>query len=303
MRRWQQHRTRSKVALLLLINLLTLLGGRYPALITVLKGERLADPMALAQVPNKKLPTSGRSRTRDDGAPPPTTRPMPASLDDHQRRPPQLWHVIHPGETLAAIAAAYGVGVEALRRANELGPRGRVSAGEALRIPLPAAPQDIAAPTQSLTAGDGARLPRVPPERERRTPPVLRGRPRFIWPVGGTLTSAYGKRDHVMGGGVQFHAGVDLRAPTGTPVLAAQDGLVVFAGYHGAYGNAVKLEHRQGFATLYAHNARLLVHVGQTVKAGQVIGLSGSTGRSTGPHVHFEVHRDGWPVDPLPYLR
>jgi murein DD-endopeptidase MepM/ murein hydrolase activator NlpD len=90
--------------------------------------------------------------------------------------------------------------------------------------------------------------------------------------------------------------------PTGTPVVATQSGLVVFAGQHGAYGKAVKLDHAQGFSTLYAHNSRLLVQVGQRVKAGEVICLSGNTGRSTGPHVHFELHKDGWPMDPLPYL-
>jgi murein DD-endopeptidase MepM/ murein hydrolase activator NlpD len=104
------------------------------------------------------------------------------------------------------------------------------------------------------------------------------------------------------GGGTQFHAGIDLSVPTGTPIRAAQEGIVVFAGYNGAYGIAVKLDNQNGFSTLYAHNSRILVHVGQTIKAGQVISLSGSTGRSTGPHLHFEVHKDGWPVDPLQYL-
>jgi len=104
------------------------------------------------------------------------------------------------------------------------------------------------------------------------------------------------------GGGTQFHAGIDISVPTGTPVQAARDGTVVFAGYNGAYGKAVKLDHPNGFSTLYAHNSRILVHVGQNVKAGQVICLSGSTGRSTGPHLHFEVHKDALPVDPLLYL-
>jgi murein DD-endopeptidase MepM/ murein hydrolase activator NlpD len=84
--------------------------------------------------------------------------------------------------------------------------------------------------------------------------------------------------------------------------VAAQEGTVAFAGYNGAYGKVVKLDHANGFSTLYAHNSRLLVYVGQTIEAGQVICLSGSTGRSTGPHLHFEVHKDGWPVDPLRYL-
>jgi murein DD-endopeptidase MepM/ murein hydrolase activator NlpD len=105
------------------------------------------------------------------------------------------------------------------------------------------------------------------------------------------------------GGGAQFHAGIDLAVPVGNAVRAAQEGIVVFAGYNGAYGKVVKLDHRDGYATLYAHNSRIIVRVGQLVQAGQVICLSGNTGRSTGPHVHFELHKDGWPVDPLPYLQ
>jgi murein DD-endopeptidase MepM/ murein hydrolase activator NlpD len=85
-------------------------------------------------------------------------------------------------------------------------------------------------------------------------------------------------------------------------VVAAQRGTVAFAGYNGAYGKVVKLEHAHGMSTLYAHNSRLLVYVGQSIEAGQVISLSGSTGRTTGPHLHFEIHKDGWPVDPLPHL-
>jgi len=107
-----------------------------------------------------------------------------------------------------------------------------------------------------------------------------------------------------MGGGwAGFHGGIDISVPSGTPVRAAQEGTVVFAGYNGAYGKVVKIDHLNGFSSLYAHNSRILVHVGQLVQGGQVISLSGSTGRSTGPHLHFEVHKDDWPVDPLPYLQ
>jgi murein DD-endopeptidase MepM/ murein hydrolase activator NlpD len=138
---------------------------------------------------------------------------------------------------------------------------------------------------------------------ERRNQVPVNAQHRFIWPVEGQLTSPFGERAHAMGGGgTQFHAGVDISVPTGTPVQAAQAGTVVFAGYNGAYGKVVKLDHPHGFTTLYAHNSRLLVHVGQRVNAGEVICLSGSTGRSTGPHLHFEVHKDGWPVNPLPHL-
>ena len=125
----------------------------------------------------------------------------------------------------------------------------------------------------------------------------------MLWPAEGTLTSLFGTRERAMGGGsAEFHAGIDICVPTGTPVRAAQGGLIVFAGYHGAYGKVVKVDHLNGLSTLYAHNARLLVHAGQMVRGAQVIALSGSTGRASGPHLHFEVHQDAWAVDPLEYL-
>jgi murein DD-endopeptidase MepM/ murein hydrolase activator NlpD len=152
-------------------------------------------------------------------------------------------------------------------------------------------------------SGDRALFVGLQRHLERHSQPPGQGRGGFIWPAAGTLTSMFGSRGPVMGGGsARLHAGIDIAVPTGTPIRAAQGGMVVFAGYHGAYGKAIKLDHEDGYSTLYAHNSRNLVHVGQSVKVGQVIGRSGNTGRSTGPHVHFEVHKDGWPVDPLDYL-
>jgi murein DD-endopeptidase MepM/ murein hydrolase activator NlpD len=212
-------------------------------------------------------------------------------------------HVIRPGDTLSEIADAYGLSVDALRRANRLSPSGYLIVGETLRIPGRAGPAAIAAspPPASLEAALRRALQRDL-QSPRQTP--LQTSPRFIWPVEGQLTSPFGEREHVMGGGgAQFHAGLDISVPPGTPVQAAQAGTVTFAGYNGAYGKVVKIEHAGGFSTLYAHNSRLLVYVGQAIDAGQVICLSGSSGRSTGPHLHFEVHKDGWPVDPLPHLK
>lgn len=302
MRRWAYHRTRSKVALLLLINLVTLLGGKYTAWLTIVKLERFGEAIASAKAPKKKLPKSHLSRVQGESFPPPTTTPTPAKLSGTSRGQRSPSHGVRRGETLASIAASYGLSLGALRRANRLRDVDRVLVGQQLQIPTEGA-QEIAARDQPLQSSDRALFLGVQRHLERRTHAPARARQEFRWPVEGMLTSPFGERDHVMGGGgTQFHAGIDLSVPPGTPVQAAQEGIVVFAGYNGAYGRAVKLDHLNGFSTLYAHNSRLLVHVGQTVKAGQVICLSGSTGRSTGPHVHFEVHKDGWPVDPLPYL-
>lgn len=116
------------------------------------------------------------------------------------------------------------------------------------------------------------------------------------------VTSRFGPRTHPILGTVRNHNGIDLRAGTGTPVRAAADGEVVVAGVRGGYGNAVLIEHGGNLATFHAHMSSILVSAGQMVKAGQIVGLVGSTGMSTGPHLHFEVRIGGTPVDPLPYL-
>lgn len=117
-------------------------------------------------------------------------------------------------------------------------------------------------------------------------------------PVEGVVSSHFGLRKDPIDGFHRRHDGIDIAAPAGTPVAAAAGGKVVFSGSAGGYGNMVEILHHNGFVTRYAHNATNLVNVGEEVKAGQSIALVGSTGRSTGAHLHFEVRRDGKPVDP-----
>lgn len=124
-----------------------------------------------------------------------------------------------------------------------------------------------------------------------------------LWPVLGPVTSPFGPRIAPLGGeGEQFHTGVDIGVATGTSVHAAADGVVVAAGWDAIYGWRVRIDHGNGLQTLYGHNSRLLVHVGQQVSKGQVVSLSGSTGASTGPHVHYEIDRYGTPINPMNYL-
>ena len=118
-------------------------------------------------------------------------------------------------------------------------------------------------------------------------------------PVNGHLTSGFGERFHPILGYERFHAGVDLGATYGAPIVAAADGRVVSAGWRGGYGQAVAIAHAQGLQTLYGHMSRIAAFAGETVHRGQVIGYVGSTGLSTGPHVHFEVTKNGRPVNPL----
>ncbi len=122
---------------------------------------------------------------------------------------------------------------------------------------------------------------------------------RFLWPVAPVVvTSPYGTRVHPLTGDTQFHAGTDLLADAAQPVHAAYDGVVVFAGWHGGYGKQIELQHDAHVSTRYGHLQTWLVDSGTRVHKGQVIGLAGSTGLSTGVHVHFEVRRDGVPLDP-----
>ncbi len=122
------------------------------------------------------------------------------------------------------------------------------------------------------------------------------------WPADGWVTSRYGWRRSPLPGAQTFHTGVDVAASYGTPIRAAGDGVVISSAYREAYGYTVEIDHGYGLGTLYAHNSRLLVREGDQVKRGDVIARMGSTGRATGPHLHFEVHRDGVPVNPALYL-
>lgn len=123
-----------------------------------------------------------------------------------------------------------------------------------------------------------------------------------VWPASGRVSSEYGSRRHPITGNVQLHAGIDIAAPTGTPVHATAAGTVAFAGERGGYGLTVVIDHGYGVQTLYAHNSRLYVSSGDVVERGQHIAAVGSTGLSTGPHVHYEVHVNGQAINPRSYL-
>ena len=116
------------------------------------------------------------------------------------------------------------------------------------------------------------------------------------------MTSPFGARTSPTTGAQEFHEGIDIGAARGTPIRAAASGTVTFAGQMSGYGNVVILQHAGGLQTRYAHQSAMSVAAGQTVTAGDVIGAVGSTGETTGPHLHFEVRLNGVAVDPAPYL-
>jgi len=167
---------------------------------------------------------------------------------------------------------------------------------------------------ESLSAAEEAALESLIVERERaieaeRRAAGIAGGPEspggpgsFSWPVTGTITSPFGWRSNPFGGAPEFHQGLDIAAPTGTTVTAAAAGTVIMAQWYGGYGNYILIDHGGSYSTGYGHLSAIYVSSGQTVQRGQAIGAVGSTGQSTGPHLHFEVRIAGKPVDPAPRL-
>ena len=124
----------------------------------------------------------------------------------------------------------------------------------------------------------------------------------LVWPTSGPITSPFGWRTHPIFGTSRYHSGIDIGADYGDSVVAADGGVVIYADWMGGYGKAVIIDHGGGISTLYAHNSELVVAEGQRVAKGQLISRVGSTGYSTGPHLHFEVREGGSPVNPMGYL-
>lgn len=123
-----------------------------------------------------------------------------------------------------------------------------------------------------------------------------------MWPVHGEISSDFGNRFHPVYGYSRFHSGLDIAAPSGLPIVATAAGSVTYAGWMQGYGYAVEVDHGNGLKTLYAHCSQVLVQNGQYVQAGQKVALVGSTGISTGPHCHYEILKNGNPINPIPYL-
>lgn len=182
-------------------------------------------------------------------------------------------HRVQPGDTLWEIATRYGVEIQSITRANKGTDPGHLQIGQILRVP----------PTAGMVGSGG--MVRIAD---------LQGE--FVWPVLAPVSSQFGPRWG------RNHAGIDLAANHGDDIRAARAGRVVLAGVVSGYGNTVVLQHADGSRTLYAHCSVLRVKSGQSVSKGQVIAQVGSTGISTGPHLHFEIIVNDRPADPLLYL-
>jgi murein DD-endopeptidase MepM/ murein hydrolase activator NlpD len=182
------------------------------------------------------------------------------------------------------------------------------SGAQPARVPSLAAIYESSAPTRPRAFGDGAlplaEAPKALAEIPSDTSSLLLGLPGAVAPAGlplrnARLTSQFGLRSHPILGGMRVHSGVDLAAPIATPIRATGDGVVTRASWAGGYGLLVSIRHKDGVVTRYGHMSRLAVEPGQRVAQNAVIGYVGSTGRSTGPHLHYEVLVKGRAVDPL----
>lgn len=252
--------------------------------------------------------------------PRPLPLPLPASPPGHDE--PALTgvvHVVRPGETVWRIARAYGMDPADLMETNGIDDPRSVPAGAELFVPgarevveVPPAPAPIpdpppaalVTPTPASTTGSAATstppapAPSPPARPDEAAPPTAgtRGGAPLAWPLRGVLYGRFGVREG------RRHDGIDIAAPEGTPVGAAADGTVIFAGEQVGYGAIVILRHERGLVTVYTHNSSVLVREGERVKRGQPVARVGQTGKTSGPHLHFEVREGTRPKNPLLYL-
>lgn len=192
------------------------------------------------------------------------------------------WYRVNRGDTLGSIAARFNVGTQKLAEINDLTDPNQLKAGQRVFIPK----------KRRYYASKG----RKTKSRSAGRSEVVLEPGRFVWPVKGKVTSRYGIR------GRRRHDGIDISVKRGTPVKAAASGKVIFSSRLRGYGNLILVKHKDGFFTAYGHNARNLKKKGEKVKRGEVIARVGTTGRTSGPHLHFEVRKENEARNPLFFL-
>ena len=199
---------------------------------------------------------------------------------------------VRRGDSLASFLRRHGLTLDELKSFNPGLEVSDLTIGRVVRVAEATPGQSLLA-IRPLTSG-GASWPDTPGFAPVRQTTPLSVPDTYMWPTKGVFTSGYGWRWGRM------HKGIDIANNTGTPIHAARKGVVTYSGWSGAYGYLVEIAHADGESTRYAHNSRLLVKKGQVVPRGMKISLMGSTGRSTGPHLHFEIRRNGGAaVNPL----
>jgi murein DD-endopeptidase MepM/ murein hydrolase activator NlpD len=203
------------------------------------------------------------------------------------KRDQGIYHAVRSGENLFRIGKAYDVSHEELARVNGIKHADQIRAGQ--RIFIPGATRQL--PVEMITPAERAPAVAKTPEL-----PPLPSEDVFLWPVNGRINSGFGPR------GSSFHDGVDIGAPEGTPIHAIEKGDVIYSDELRGYGNIVIVRHSGNVISVYAHNQINLVREGQTVERGEVVARVGSTGRVTGPHLHFEIRKNNAAQDPVRFL-
>lgn len=274
-------------------------------------------PRAGLLVPALLLPavlapaTTSRAQTRPSApsqktSPAPKSSAMPkgavARQGPGESKPAACRHTVRSGDSVSRIASRHRVARAALVAAYHLPNPGTLRVGQQLTVPGCRAVAEPAASARPAEASaDGSVVRPVGPRRVLTelvlAEPDFQGeRIPLNWPVEGPVISTFGQRRQ------GWHAGIDISAERGSQILAAAPGTVIYSGWIRSYGQSVKIKHMNGFITLYAHNMTNLVEEGEEVEAGQAIATVGSSGHATGPHVHFEVQRDGKAYNPLHLL-
>ena len=231
-------------------------------------------------------------------------RPQPKAQAPHKTPRATTIHVVRHGDTVSRLAVHYGIRRHAIIAANHLSRPEQLRLGQRLSIPsaraMTAEGKEASRVEAIESGGDvllvrtgkrgvATRLSLVAPELE----PQVQG---LIWPIDGNVVSPFGRR---LSG---WHAGTDIKAELGTPILAAGDGLVIASGQEGGYGRIIRIQHQGGIVTVYAHNLENFVGVGEWVAAGMIIATVGRSGSASAPHLHFEVRHEGLAYNPLQFL-
>jgi len=235
-----------------------------------------------------------------------------------------IWHVVHKGETIWGISRKYKTKQNLILQYNKLKSPRRLIVGKKLFIPGVQTHGKIPGIWHRVKSGDTlwdlarqnhVSIIDITRANNIKSPNKLRVGQKLFIPRRGlgkiglplhrsiVITSGYGYRRHPINGRWEFHHGVDLKANVGTRVYAVKSGKVIFAGWCGGFGRLVTIQHANGFTTKYAHLSRIYVKYGQKVRQGTVVGLSGNTGYSTGPHLHFEIRYNGKSINPTPYVK
>lgn len=188
-----------------------------------------------------------------------------------------LQYIVRKGDCLWKIANKFKVSIKSIIKSNNLNKPDKIYVGQRLHIPKN-------------------------PENKHYQLASRSYRLNYIWPVQGKLSSKFGWRLHPVRNKKEFHTGIDISVPYGTPVYAAEEGKIIFSGRSKGYGNLIIIKHRNNSLTYYGHNLKLIVKKGDYIHQGKVIALSGNSGISTGPHLHFEIKINGHHIDPLKYL-